>query len=78
KQLDVMMHFSTLSMFIAKDILERITSLGSMLAANIDKMTQQERERYREFLLAQLRKLDESDAKRREQEHRGKESIDVE
>ncbi|MCS7141597.1 MAG: PadR family transcriptional regulator [Candidatus Nitrosocaldus sp.] len=79
KQLDVMMHFSTLSTFIAKDILERITSLGSMLAANINRMTQQERERYREFLLAQLRKLDESEARSSEQEHRGKrESIDIE
>lgn len=84
KQLDVMMHFSTLSMFIAKDLLERITSLGSMLAANLDKMTQQERERYREFLIAQLKKLDESEARRFEEkqgyhEHRDKdrESVDV-
>ncbi|MFN4336116.1 MAG: PadR family transcriptional regulator [Candidatus Nitrosocaldus sp.] len=85
KQLDVMMHFSTLSMFIAKDLLERITSLGSMLAANIDKMTQQERERYRGFLMAQLKKLDESEARKHEEkdgyeqyrEDRGKESINV-
>jgi Predicted transcriptional regulators len=68
RQLDVVMRLSNLGIFIAKDILDRVISLGSLLAENIDKMTRQERERYKEFLLSQLRKIEESESKERERE----------
>ncbi len=66
RQLDVVMRLSNLGIFLAKDILDRVISLGSLLAENIDKMTRQERERYKEFLLSQLRKIEESESKERE------------
>jgi len=68
RQLDVVMRLSNLGIFLAKDILDRVISLGSLLAENIDKMTRQERERYKEFLLSQLRKIEESESKERERE----------
>ncbi len=66
RQLDVVMRLSNLGIFLAKDILDRVISLGSLLAENMDKMTRQERERYKEFLLSQLRKIEESESKERE------------
>ncbi len=68
RQLDVVMRLSNLGIFLAKDILDRVISLGSLLAENIDKMSRQERERYKEFLLSQLRKIEESESKDRERE----------
>ncbi len=68
RQLDVVMRLSNLGIFLAKDILDRVISLGSLLAENIDKMNRQERERYKEFLLSQLRKIEESESKDRERE----------
>jgi DNA-binding PadR family transcriptional regulator len=68
RQLDVVMRLSNLGIFLAKDILDRVISLGSLLAENIDKMSRQERERYKEFLLSQLRKIEESESKERERE----------
>jgi DNA-binding PadR family transcriptional regulator len=68
RQLDVVMRLSNLGIFLAKDILDRVISLGSLLTENIDKMSRQERERYKEFLLSQLRKIEESESKERERE----------
>jgi DNA-binding PadR family transcriptional regulator len=68
RQLDVVMRLSNLGIFLAKDILDRVISLGSLLAENIDKMSRQERERYKAFLLSQLRKIEESESKERERE----------
>ena len=41
------------------DLLDRVTNIGNALSSNLDKMTEQERKRYRHFLKAELRKVDQ-------------------
>jgi len=41
------------------DLLDRITNIGSALSSNLDKTTEQERNRYSHFLKTELRKLDQ-------------------
>ena len=41
------------------DLLDRITNIGSALSSNLDKMTEQERNRYKHFLKTELRKVDQ-------------------
>ena len=45
--------------FVTLDLLDRITNIGSALSSNLDKMTEQERRRYRHFLKTELRKVDQ-------------------
>lgn len=79
RQLDVVMHISNLGIFIAKDVLDRVISLGSLLAENIDKMSRHERERYKEFLLMQLKRIEESEARDKDKDRdKDRESINVE
>jgi hypothetical protein len=41
------------------DLLDRNTNIGSALGSNLDKMTEQERNRYKHFLKIELRKVDQ-------------------
>jgi DNA-binding PadR family transcriptional regulator len=59
KQLDVMFRLGNVGKFMALDMIDRVSAVGSALSSNLDKMTEQEREKYREFLLSELKKLDE-------------------
>jgi hypothetical protein len=43
------------------DILERMSMMGSSLSSNVIKMTKEETQKYRKFLEAELKKLDEKD-----------------
>jgi len=36
-----------------------VTNIGNALSSNLDKMTEQERNRYRHFLKTELRKVDQ-------------------
>jgi hypothetical protein len=44
--------------FMALDLIDKISTIGSTLSSNLDKMTVQEKNRYREFLMKELNKLD--------------------
>ena len=59
KQIDVMLRVGSVGKFMAIDLLDRVFTIGSTLSSNLDRMTEQEREKYREFLLTELRKMDE-------------------
>jgi DNA-binding PadR family transcriptional regulator len=59
KQLDVMLRFGNVGKFMALDLIDRASAIGSALSSNLDKMTEQEKEKYREFLVSELKKLDE-------------------
>jgi DNA-binding PadR family transcriptional regulator len=72
KQIDVMMRVGNIGKFVAMDLIDRVTTIGSALSSNLDSMSREEREKYREFLQSELRKLDEQESK-----ERGKEKIDV-
>ena len=58
KQIDVMLRVGNVGKFVAMDVIDRISAIGATLSSNLDTMTDQEREKYREFLLSELKKLD--------------------
>ncbi len=71
KQIDVMLRVSNVGRFVAMDLLDRIAAIGTALSSNLDSMTQEERNRYRDFLQSELNKL-------REQEANSAEKVNVE
>jgi len=73
KQIDVMMRVGSVGKFVAMDLIDRISSVGSALSSNLDAMTQEERNKYKGFLQSELRKLEEQEANRQIQ----KEKVDV-
>lgn len=73
KQIDVMMRVGHVGKFMAMDLIDRLTSIGSALSSNLDSMTQEERNKYREFLQSELKKLDEQQVR-----DRSKEKINIE
>lgn len=58
KQLDVMLRVGNVGRFMALDLIDKISTIGSTLSSNLDKMTVQEKSRYREFLMKELNKID--------------------
>ncbi len=73
KQIDVMQRVGNVGKFMAMDLIDRLTTIGSALSSNLDAMTQLERSKYREFLQRELRKLDEQQSK-----DATKEKVDIE
>ena len=61
KQLDVLMKIGNAGRFLALDVLDRVTSMGVMLSDNLDKMGKEDKEKYRKFLLTELKKLEEAE-----------------
>ena len=61
KQLDVMLRVGNIGRFMAKDLIDRISTIGSTLSSNLDRMTEQERGKYKQFLMTELNKLDEQE-----------------
>jgi DNA-binding PadR family transcriptional regulator len=59
KQFEVLLRVGSRGRFMMLDLLDRITNIGSALSSNLDKMTEQERNRYRDFLKTELRKVDQ-------------------
>jgi hypothetical protein len=68
KQIDVMLRVGNVGRFVAMDLIDRITAIGTSLSSNLDSMTQEERNRYKEFLQNELKKLYEQEAKNAEKE----------
>ena len=68
KQIDVMLRVGNVGRFVAMDLIDRITTTGTALSSNLDSMTQEERNRYKEFLQKELQKLYEQEAKNAEKE----------
>jgi DNA-binding PadR family transcriptional regulator len=64
KQLDVVMKVGNVGKFMAMDMIDRLSAIGLTLSSNLDKMTEQEREKYKLFLVSELRKLQEQEGKK--------------
>ncbi|MBI5698451.1 MAG: PadR family transcriptional regulator [Thaumarchaeota archaeon] len=62
-QLDVLMRVKNVGRFVAMDLIERINMMGTLLSANVTKMTKDEMQKYRKFLQSELQKLDDQDSK---------------
>jgi DNA-binding PadR family transcriptional regulator len=58
KQLDVMLRVGNVGKFMALDLIDRVSTIGSTLSSNLDRMTEQEKEKYKQFLLSELKKMD--------------------
>ena len=61
KQLDVMLRVGNIGKFMAMDLIDRVSTIGSTLSSNLDRMTEQERSKYKQFLMTELNKLDEQE-----------------
>jgi len=59
KQFGVLLRVGSLGRFMTLDWLDRSTNIGHALGSNLDKMTEQERNRYKHFLKTELRKVDQ-------------------
>ncbi|MEM3144309.1 MAG: PadR family transcriptional regulator [Candidatus Nitrosotenuis sp.] len=60
-QLDVLMRVKNVGRFVALDLIERISMIGSVLGQNASKMTKEEVQKYRRFLESEIQRLDESE-----------------
>ena len=70
KQIDVMLRVGNVGKLMAMDMIDKAIALGSAIGSNLDSMTFEERNKYRQFLQSELKKLDEKEA-------RSKEKVDV-
>jgi DNA-binding PadR family transcriptional regulator len=59
KQFELVIRLGNTGRFITLDLLDRISNIGPALASNFDKMTEQERNRYKQFLRTELRKVNQ-------------------
>ena len=64
KQLEVLFRLGNVGRFVAIDLLEKIFTMGSILSSNVTKMTDEETQKYKKFLQDELKKIDESTAKK--------------
>lgn len=72
KQFDVMLRVGNLGKFMAMDLIDRLTTIGSTLSSNLTSMTQEERDKYRDFLQSELKKLEEQ-----QDRNEAKEKVDI-
>jgi len=68
KQLEVLFRLGNVGRFVAIDLLEKISVMGSILSSNFSNMTDNETKKYRQFLESELKKVQEKDAKKKGQE----------
>ncbi len=61
KQLDVLFRLGNVGRFVAIDLLEKISVIGSILSSNFVNMTNEETQKYKKFLEAELRKINEKE-----------------
>lgn len=58
KQLDVLFRLGSVGKFVTMDILEKLSTMSSLLSSNLSHMTYEDAERYRNFLKSELEKVD--------------------
>ena len=62
-QLDVLMRVKNVGRFVAMDLIERMSMMGTLLSSNVSKMTKEEMSKYRRFLQNELQKLNAQESK---------------
>ena len=58
KQMDLIFRIGNVGKFMTIDLLDRLSIIGSTLSSNLDKMTEEEQNKYRQFLQKELKKLE--------------------
>jgi len=61
KQFEILLRLGNTGRFITLDLFDRISNIGPALTSNFDKMTGQERNRYKQFLRTELRKVNQKE-----------------
>ena len=56
-QLEVLFRLGNVGRFVALDLLEKISSMGSILSSNLSNMTEDETQKYKKFLQEELDKM---------------------
>jgi len=64
KQLDVLFRLGNVGRFVAMDLLEKMSVIGSILNSNFANMTKEETQRYKKFLESELKKINEKEVKK--------------
>ena len=62
KQLDVISRIGNVGKFMTMDLIDRVSTIGSTLSSNLDRMTEDEKNKYKQFLQNELRKLHEQES----------------
>jgi ERCC4-type nuclease len=57
-QLEVLFRLGNVGRFVALDLLEKISSMGSILSSNLSNMTEDETQKYKKFLQDELEKME--------------------
>ena len=68
KQLDVLFRIGNVGRFVAMDVLEKVSTMGSMLSSNVANMTEQETQKYKKFLESELKKVESEISKKKGKE----------
>ena len=68
KQLEVLFRLGNVGRFVAVDLLEKISAMGSILSSNFANMTDEETKKYKLFLESELKKVEEKDTKKKGKE----------
>lgn len=63
KQLEVLFRLGNVGRFVAIDLLEKISTMGSILSSNFVNMTDDETQKYKKFLEEELKKINEKKSK---------------
>jgi len=72
RQMDFLTTLSVTGKFLIFDVIERMASISNILWENIEKLSKEQRARYKEFLKRELRKIEELEAREK------RESVEVE
>lgn len=65
-QLDVMFRIGSVGKFVAVDLLERVSSMASILSSNVPNMTKTESAKYKKLLESELKKVRKITRKKRQ------------
>ena len=71
KQLEVLFRLGNVGRFVALDLLEKISSMGSILSSNITNMTDEETQKYKKFLQDELDKMNSKKVEGRKYKEEG-------
>jgi len=62
-QLDVLFRIGNVGRFVALDMIERVSAIGSTLSENVAQMTKEEVQKYKKFLKSELEKMEKPSKK---------------
>ena len=64
-QIDVLFRLGNVGKFVAMDLLEKVTTMGSMLSSNDSSLTKEGNERYKKWLKSELQKMEKNTPKKK-------------